>query len=68
MAGKRFDAATLAEIERLYTGDELTVAQIAERFGCSPSSISSLARKHCWPRGARKGRAASLRGEGTACR
>jgi hypothetical protein len=50
MAGKRIDATTLAEVKRLYDGDELTLVQIGKRVGRSPSLISQLAKRHGWAR------------------
>lgn len=49
MAGKRIDAATLAEIKQHYCANKLTVAEIGLRYGRSPSGISQLARRKGWP-------------------
>jgi len=42
------DKAALAEIKRLYQGNELTVAEIGARYGISPSGVSRLARRNGW--------------------
>lgn len=43
------DDAAVAEIQRLYADTKVTVAQIGEQFGVSPSAICKLARKRGWP-------------------
>jgi uncharacterized protein YjcR len=43
------DDAAVAEIQRLYADNKLTVAQIGEQFGVSASAVSKLARKRGWP-------------------
>lgn len=43
------DDAAVAEIQRLYASIKVTVAQIGEQFGISPSAVSKLARKRGWP-------------------
>jgi len=51
------DDAAVAEIQRLYADTIVTVAQIGEQFGISPSAVSKLARTRGWPmRGERMGR------------
>jgi hypothetical protein len=42
------DKAALAEMKRLYHGNELTVAEIGVRFGISPSAVSRQARVRGW--------------------
>jgi hypothetical protein len=42
------DEATLAEIKDLYQGNDLTLAEIGQRYGRTPSGISRLARTHGW--------------------
>jgi hypothetical protein len=56
------DEAAVAEIKRLYDGDELTVAAIAERFAIAPSAVTRLARTRGWVmRSQRRGFAPRLR-------
>lgn len=43
------DDAAVAEIQRLYAGTKVTVAQIGDQFGVSPSAICKLARQRGWP-------------------
>lgn len=43
------DKAALAEIERLYRADDLTVAQIGVQFGLAATTVSRLARRYGWP-------------------
>lgn len=43
------DEAAMAELERLYREGELTLAELGNRFGRSPSGISRLARTRGWP-------------------
>jgi hypothetical protein len=43
------DDAAVAEIQRLYADTKVTVAQIGEQFGVSPSAICKLARQRGWP-------------------
>jgi hypothetical protein len=43
-----FDDVTMAEIKCLYEADEITVAEIAVRYGRSSAGISRLARTNGW--------------------
>ena len=43
------DPAALPEIKRLYCERKLSNAAIGDRYGCSGSAISKLARTHGWP-------------------
>jgi len=45
---KPLDDAAVAEIERLHRENKLTLAQIGERFGCTATYISALARRRGW--------------------
>jgi len=40
----------VAEIARLYTEEQLSGEQIAERYGCNPKSVTTLLRRHGIPR------------------
>jgi len=42
------DKAALAEIKRLYHGNELTLAQIGDRYGITATAVSRIARSRGW--------------------
>ena len=42
------DKAALAEIKRLYLGDEVTLTEIGARYGISASAVSRIARRYGW--------------------
>jgi hypothetical protein len=48
MTGMALDKAALAEIKRLYQGDEVTVAEIGAQHGISASAVSRIARRYGW--------------------
>ena len=42
------DKSALAEIKRLYQGDEVTLAEIGAQHGISASAVSRIARRYGW--------------------